>query len=350
MKNYYYIIQKGFLFSDNGNIIFEPINSNDSKPDVANIDQSENLQFVDKRRTIPIENTASISCFSYVQFDSSFLNSVAKYNIPVIFFENYKPTGCFFNNFSQMDGGLTVLQSVFYASNSRRLSLARKFIQGGIQNKIVNLAYYANRNKFADFQVSKFSPILNKINSAKDINQLMLIEALAQKFYYSHLNLILKNPDFQFIKREFNPPPDPVNALISFSYALLYSTLLTEIASTFLNPFISYLHEPGSNRSSLIWDFSEIFKPIICDRLVFKLINSKSIKLDMFEFSDGKCLLNKIGRQKVVAAYNSKLKTTIFNRETQKQQSYRTIIRNEFYKFIKHLKNEEEYKPIKMWW
>jgi len=350
MKNCYYIIQKGILFSDNGNIIFEPFNSNNSNSDVVNNDQSENYYFVDKPRTIPIENTASISCFSYVQLDSSFLNSVANHNIPVIFFENYKPIGCFFNNFSQMDGNLTVLQSVFFASSSRRLSLARKFVQGGIQNKIVNLAYYANRNKFANFQISKFGPILDQINSAKDINQLMLVEALAQKLYFSHFNLILKNHDFQFIKREFNPPPDPVNAIISFTYALLYSTLLTEIASTFLNPFISYLHEPGSNRSSLIWDFSEIFKPIICDRLVFKLINGKSIKPDMFDYSDGKCLLNKTGRYKVVAAYNSKLKTTIFNRETQKQQSYRSIIRNEFYKLIRHLKNEEEYKPIKMWW
>lgn len=350
MKTIYYITTKGALYANNGNLFFEPSEEKKSLSDKFDNDKSSETSLVDSSRAIPIENTASICCFSQVLFDTSFYSFIAKYNIPLIIFENFSPVGTFYNNFSQSDGDLTIFQSLHHISKSKRLTIARKFVQGSIANKIVNLSYYANRNKIAGFQLQRFAPIIQQIYQAKDINSVMLVEAQAQKLYFSHFNLIFKNPDFPFTKREFNPPPDPVNALISFTYALLYSTMITEIATTFLNPFISYLHQPGSNRLSLIWDMSEIFKPIFCDRLVFKLINSKSIKTDMFDYTDGKCLLNKVGRQKVLAAYNNKIKTTIFNRETQKQQSYRSIIRNEYYKFIRHLKEEEEYKPIKMWW
>lgn len=350
MKTIYYITANGALYIDNGNIFFEPNIDNKSLSNKLHNDQSSELSLVDSRRAIPIENTSSICCFSHVQFDTSFYSFIAKYNIPLIIFDNFSPVGTFYNNFSQSDGELTVFQSLHHISKSKRLTLARKFVHGSIANKIVNLAYYANRNKIGGFQVQRFASIIQQIYQANEINSVMLAEAQAQKLYFSHFNLIFKNPEFSFTKRIFNPPPDPVNALISFTYALLYSTMITEIAVTFLNPFISYLHQPGNNRVSLIWDMSDIFKPIICDRLVFKLINSKSIKTDMFEYNDGKCLLNKVGRQKVVLAYNNKIKTTIFNRETQKQQSYRSIIRNEYYKLIRHLKGEEEYKPIKMWW
>lgn len=350
MKTNYYIITRGALYAENGNIYFDPNEGSKSFINKYTDDESNDIMLVDSRRSIPIENTSSICCFANVQFDTSLYSSLAKNNIPLIIFDNYTPVGTFYNNFSQSDGDVSILQSLHYISKSKRLTIARKLVHGSIANKIVNLVYYNNRNKLAGFQVQRFAPIIQQLYQTKDVNSIMLLEAQAQKIYFAHFNLIFKNPEFSFYKREYNPPPDPVNALISFVYALLYSTLFTEIASTFLNPFISYLHEPGSNRLSLIWDLSEIFKPIICDKLVFKLINGKSIKPDMFDYTNGKCLLNKTGSLKVVTAFNNKMKTTIFNRETQKQQSYRSIIRYEYYKFIRHLKNEEEYKPIKMWW
>lgn len=350
MKNMYYITQNGYLYINNGNLYFDSNGSIGSNNDKFSHHQDNSIQFIDTTRAIPIENTASICSFANVLFESNTLNYLSNHNIPLVLFNNYTPIGVFYNNFSQVDGEITILQSFNYISKSKRIDIARKFVLGAIYNKLLNLTYYANRSDKSLFQIQKFQPIIQAIKHSNDINNIMLLEAQVQKLYFSHFKLILKNPNFNFVKREYNPATDPINALLSFSYALLYSTMFTEIASTFLNPFISYLHQPGANRHSLIWDMSEIFKPIICDRLVFKLINTKSIKIEMFDFQDGACLINKQGRKKIVTAFDNKIKTTIFNRETQKQQSYRYIIRNEFYKFIKFLKNETEYSPIKLWW
>lgn len=350
MKNIFYIINNGILFESGGVVFFEPVENLKNFGSKFVYEEFSEVKLVDSKRSIPIENTSAICCFAHIQFDTTLINFLNKNNIPLILFANYQPTGIFYPNFSQLDGELTILQSLHYISLKKRLLIAKKFVRGSLVNKIVNLVYYSNRLINNTFQITFLTDYVNEIDTATTVNDLMLIEAKAQKLYFAHFNLIIKNPDFYFKKREYHPPTDPLNALLSLVYSLLYSTMYTEIASTFLNPYISYLHEPGTNRSSLIWDMAEIFKPTLCDRLVFKLINHKMVKLESFDFRENGCYLKKEFLYKVITEFNNKLKTTINNRETKKQQSYRSVIRNEFYKLIRYLKNEEDYTPFKSLW
>jgi CRISPR-associated protein Cas1 len=118
--------------------------------------------------------------------------------------------------------------------------------------------------------------------------------------------VILKE-GFTIEKREKRPPSNPVNALISFGNAMVYSLVLSEIYHTQLNPTISYLHEPRERRYSLSLDLAEIFKPLISDTIIFKLINDNMIKLDDFEEDIGYCYLNDNGRKKFVQEFDKKI-------------------------------------------
>jgi len=71
--------------------------------------------------------------------------------------------------------------------------------------------------------------------------------------------------------------------MISFGTSLYYAACLSEIYRTQLNTLISYLHEPGERRVSLALDLSKVFKPILVDRTIFKLLNQKMIQLDDFD-------------------------------------------------------------------
>ena len=115
-----------------------------------------------------------------------------------------------------------------------------------------------------------------KIPNAQEIDQLMGIEGNIRKKYYEAWSVII-NQEIEFEKRVMHPPDNMINSLISFVNSLIYSKTLTEIYHTQLNPTISYLHEPGSRRYSLCLDLSEIFKPLIGDRLIFSLLNKKQI-------------------------------------------------------------------------
>ena len=138
--------------------------------------------------------------------------------------------------------------------------------------------------------------------------------------------------------------------MISFGNSLLYSTVLSEIYHTQLNPTISYLHEPFERRFSLALDLAEIFKPLIVDRTIFSLVNRGVIGKEDFRRELNGVLLSENGKKKFLKAYGEKLETTIKHRKLGRNVSYQRLIRLECYKLVKHLLGTEKYEPFVIWW
>lgn len=138
-----------------------------------------------------------------------------------------------------------------------------------------------------------------------------------------------------------------LNPLLSFG---MYSVVLSEIYRTQLNPCISYLYELREKRYSLSLDISEIFKPLIIDPVIFRLINNNMIKITDFEQDVNFCYLNESGRKKFIQEFETNLQTTIKHRKLNRNVSYRFLIRLECYKLIKHFLDDELYKPLRTWW
>ena len=131
---------------------------------------------------------------------------------------------------------------------------------------------------------------------------------------------------------------------------MCYTQCLRAIHQTQLNPTISYLHTPGERRYSLCLDVSEVFKPIIVDRVIFKVLNKKELQEKHFDKKLNRCLLNEEGKKIFVRNFEDKLNETIQHRTLNRSVSYRHLIKLECYKLSKHLLGMEEYKPFKMWW
>jgi len=191
---------------------------------------------------------------------------------------------------------------------------------------------------------------MEKLQYAKSIKELMGIEGYIRHLYYQAFNDILKE-EFVFINRNKQPPRDPLNAMISFGNQLTYNTVLSEIYRTPLDPSISFLHEPSTKRFSLSLDLAEIFKPLLVDPIIFSLVNRKMIKKDHFDYLENEiCFLNEAGKKKFIVAWEDRLRKTVRHRRLKRNTSYRYMIRLECYKLIKHLINDETYKPLKAWW
>ena len=137
---------------------------------------------------------------------------------------------------------------------------------------------------------------------------------------------------------------------ISFVNSLIYAKTLSEVYHTQLNPTISYLHQPGARRFSLCLDLSEIFKPLIADRLIFSLLNRRQITENSFTKEFNFLHLKKEASQLIVTELEARLKQTIMHRDLGRQVSYQYLIRLEAYKLIKHLIGEKEYEGFRIWW
>lgn len=312
------------------------------------LERHENtIYFINKKgkRPLPIENISQVYAHGPLTISSGVIHYFSQKGIPIHFFGYYGfYDGTYYPRERLLSGALLVKQAEHYLDSQKRLVLARKFVHGSISNMLRTISEYKIEGKREELEA-----FLPQVESAGTITDLMNVEARSRISYYACFDSIL-NEDFRFEKRTRQPPENELNALISFGNSLLYTTVLGEIYNTQLNPTISYLHEPSERRFSLCLDVSEIFKPLIVDRLIFFLINKRIIqKSDFRQELDG-LLLNENGRKTFLKYYDEKLQTTIKHRSLKRSVSYRKLIRLEAYKLTKHLMEIKEYKPFVMWW
>ena len=311
------------------------------------------LQFItedNEKRDIPIERISDIYVMSEMQFNTAMLNLLSKYGVTVHFFNYYSfYTGSYYPKETLLAGGLLINQVEYYIDEDKRLFLAQKFIEAAADNIFRNLRYYNGRGKDLQGFMDDIQVLKNQIPKSDSISNLMGYEGNIRKIYYKAWNIIV-DQDIQFEKRTKHPPDNMINTLISFVNTLIYTKTLSEVYNTQLNPTISYLHEPGVRRFSLCLDISEIFKPLIGDRLIFSMLNRNQITEKSFTKDLNYLHLTKQASQQIIAELDSKLKTTIMHKELGREVSYGHLIRLELYKLIKHLIGEKEYSGFKIWW
>jgi len=303
-----------------------------------------------ERKILPVEKIYSIFAHGRITVRSGALSYLMKHGIPIHFFNKFGfYEGSFYPRETLVSGDLLIKQAEHYLDKAKRIELARKFVEGSIQNIIVNLKYYLKENESLNDEINKISEFLAKISTINSIQELMAFEGNAREVYYQAWNKFLPEK-FKFEKRSRQPPENMINALISFGNSLVYSICLTEIYNTQLNPTISYLHEPSERRFSLALDLAEIFKPLLADRVIFKLIKQIKIDESYFQKELNYCILNEKGKRVFLQVFDEKLKTTIKHRKLKRNVSYQRLIRLECYKLIKHLIGIKEYQPFVIWW
>lgn len=339
MKRTYYLFNPGKLERKDNSLKFTPFEE---------LEDGE-VKPIDKPRYIPVEDVNEFYVFGSLHATSSLFNFLGQHDIAVHFFDYYENyTGSFMPRDGLLSGRMLLAQTSAYQNEKRRLEIAQKFIEGASFNMIKNLRYYNNRGKEVDQTISLIEEYSSKIKDTQNISELMGLEGNIRQAYYGAFDLIIE--DFEMGGRSKQPPRNEVNALISFGNMMCYSQCLRAIHQTQLNPTISYLHSPGERRYSLSLDITEIFKPILVDRVIFKLLNKKEIQAKHFDNKMNRCLLNPTGKKIFVKAFEDRLNETIKHRTLNRSVSYRHLMKLECYKLTKHLLEMEEYKPFKMWW
>ncbi|WP_136591587.1 type I-B CRISPR-associated endonuclease Cas1b [Salinigranum halophilum] len=299
---------------------------------------------------LPVENVGALYCYGQLEFNTRALEFLSQQGIVMHVFnwQDYY-AGTYMPRKSLVSGRSTVEQALHYAEANKRLPIARAFVTGGAREMISNVQYYARKEPELRSLVDTLEARITEIESADDIDTLRGIEGSIRSEYYTLFRDVTPD-ELAFSRREFRPPPNEVNSLISFGNSLLYSAILTELYSTHLDPTISYLHEPGDRRYSLCLDLSELFKPLIVDRLIFRLLNRKQLTAADFDSNMNGCLLSDSGRRTFVREFEEVLERTIKHPTLNRHVSYQYLLRLEAYKLHKHVLGDQEYEPFRRWW
>jgi len=300
---------------------------------------------------IPVEDTHELMFFGEVTLNKSVLEFCTQKEIILHFFNHFGYyTGSYYPREHYNSGYMILKQAEHYIDEMRRLDIAKRFVLGAGKNMLRVLKYYRSRGKNVQAAIDTVESHHSNAGSQLGISTLMASEGHMREAYYSAFDEILGNPDFRFDRRTRQPPQNELNTLISFGNSLLYTQVLSEIYQTHLDPRIGFLHSTNFRRFTLNLDVAEIFKPVLVDRVIFRLVGQGIMKKSHFMKVSGGLLLTDDGKKIFLKEWEEKLKTTIKHRNLGREVSYRRLIRMELYKLQKHLMEEEEYVPFEALW
>lgn len=195
-----------------------------------------------------------------------------------------------------------------------RLLVARQIVWAKIRNGRVLLLRQERRLQGGDFDgnVEALNQYADRALRAESIEELLGIEGTAANCYFAALAVCLTSADFVFGQRSRRPPLNPVNAMLSFGYTVVWNHLLSLLELQGLDPYVGCLHQGSERHAALASDLLEEFRSPIVDSLVLYLINRQLISaVNDFEYRDGGCFLNDAGRKKFLRAFVQRMEEKV---------------------------------------
>jgi CRISPR-associated protein Cas1 len=126
--------------------------------------------------------------------------------------------------------------------------------------------------------------------------------AAAAAFFAGYTQLFAASLNFS--GRYKRPPPDPVNVCLSLGYTLLHYDAVRACHIVGLDPMLGFFHDPHFGRESLACDLMEPLRPLM-DQWVWRLFRERQLRPEHFGDDNGRCQMNKAGRQVFYSFYES---------------------------------------------
>ena len=197
--------------------------------------------------------------------------------------------------------------------------------------------------------IARLEQAIQPLETTSQIDSLRGLEGAGSAAYFTHFGRLIRNPSFAFKRRNRRPPIDPVNALLSFGYALLLHDVQGAINIVGFDPYLGYLHTQRYGRPSLALDLMEEFRPLVVDAMVLSALNRKALTPDDFasEPISHAVSLTDEGRRKFLRLYEQKKQSTFKHPVMGRKCTYQEAFEIQTRLLAKYLMHEtEQYPPL----
>jgi CRISPR-associated protein Cas1 len=161
------------------------------------------------------------------------------------------------------------------------------------------------------------------LGDATSHDQVLGHEGSASREYFRAWRQIIGDA-WGFTSRERRPPPDPVNAMLSFGYTLLVQEAVAALETAGLDSAVGFLHRGRWGRPCLALDLMEEFRPVIVDAVVLRCVSTGIVRSDEFTTApDVGCRMSARARQAFLAAYERRMLTLFTHEPSGRRVSYR---------------------------
>ena len=265
----------------------------------------------------PIHNIGHIFCFGRVYVSPYMMGFCAEKSVGLTFLTEFGRFLC--HVVGQPVGNVLLRREQF-----RRADCIQKSTQAArvsVVAKIANCRTVLQRelrnhgsNPSIQRVIDHLAVSIKSVKSASTVEGIRGIEGEAAKRYFSVFNLLMKSNFITFPGRVKHPATDPINALLSFSYALITNECVSATVSVGLDPYVGFLHRDRPGRPSLALDLLEEFRASWADRLVLSLINRKVMNQKDFETTaSGAVRLLDNSRKRFIDSYQQRKQVEILH-------------------------------------
>ena len=250
--------------------------------------------------------------FGQSQVTTQALRACLKRNIPILYLSRMGQ--CHGRLLPMQQGYRQLARYQSELSDDTRLAVAKVIVQAKLRNSRVLLQRQARQRDQASIAaaVQQLETLISSAGVVSSNPALMGVEGAGAASYFSALGDCLVNSDFQFKERSRRPPADPVNALLSFGYQLLWNHLYSLIEAQNLDPYDACLHQGTRKHAALASDLIEAFRAPLADSLMLYLVNHRVMEVESdFTVKGGGCYLNGNGRRKYLRAFIARMEEEI---------------------------------------
>jgi CRISPR-associated protein Cas1 len=252
------------------------------KKDVKLAVKNNTIKFGDTK--LPLKLTDTLIITSDVAINAKDLIKLTNSGVTIIFTNLYTHKSTITSTIEQKNADLKLKQ---YQALKDRLTMAKYIVAQKIKRHTFQLKI--NGKTIED------KPYIKKIEEAKDMESLLGIEgSFSREYFQNYFSLFSKR--LHSGKRTKRPPKDPLNALLSYFYTLLYSIVTVRLLAFGFDPSISYLHTPFRSHQALSSDIMELFRDQV-NQFVKIVIDEDVVTLEDFSRKNGGVYLRYSGRK-----------------------------------------------------
>ena len=267
-----------------------------------------------QREPIRIADVSAVALIGRVEITTPCLHALMRADVPVSW---HSRSGWFLGHVTTAQParlGLRRAQHRMAEDSVRSLQLARPVVAAKIRATRTLLMRDAKPGPKRDVICALWRLALDA-EAAEEMQELLGIEGAAASIWFGHFDRLLRSPrlaqhvDWRkvFTGRRARPATDPVNAALSFCYALLTRTLTVAASARGLEVGLGFLHVPRAGRPALALDLMEPFRPILADRCVLTAFNRGALTASHFEDADDAVRLTSEGRRILIDAFETRL-------------------------------------------
>jgi group II intron reverse transcriptase/maturase/CRISPR-associated endonuclease Cas1 len=217
-----------------------------------------------------------------ITLSSNLLEHCLKNKISVDFFDGTTHIGSFVSS-RLTENTLWVKQA--QAETEKQHRLASLIIEGKVKNQFNLIKYFHKYHKtkfpLLEAKYDELEAVFDKFDAFLELEeydsddyivQLVGFESQIAILYWAYLRQLLADDEVDFEKRIRKGAADLVNSMLNYGYAILYTRAWQALLAARLNPYESIIHVRQAGKPTFVYDFVELFRSQVVDRVVITLI------------------------------------------------------------------------------